>query len=67
MVKIPGTVEGAKAVRQLTADGININITLLFSIDAHRAVIEAYMAGLEERVAAGKTIDRHRTRWRASS
>jgi len=57
MIKVPGTVEGAKAVRQLTADGINVNITLLFSIDAYRSVIDAYMAGLEDRVAAGKQID----------
>lgn len=56
MVKVPGTVEGAKAVRQLTAAGINVNITLLFSIDAYASVIEAYMAGLEDRVAAGKDI-----------
>ena len=45
-VKVPGTVEGAKAVRQLTANGININITLLFAIDAYARVIDAYMAGL---------------------
>ncbi|MEO7966049.1 MAG: transaldolase [Gemmatimonadaceae bacterium] len=57
MVKVPGTVEGAKAVRRLTAEGINVNITLLFSIDAHARVIEAYLAGLEERSAAGQPID----------
>ena len=56
MVKIPGTVEGAAAVRQAIAAGINVNITLLFSIDAYARVIDAYMAGLEERVAAGKDI-----------
>ena len=56
MVKIPGTQEGARAVRALIADGINVNITLLFSIDAHRSVIEAYMGGLEDRLAAGKDI-----------
>ena len=55
-VKVPGTFEGAKAVRQLTANGININITLLFAIDAYARVIEAYMAGLEDRLAAGKDI-----------
>jgi transaldolase len=57
MVKVPGTKEGALAVRQLTADGINVNITLLFSIDAHESVIDAYMAGLEDRIAAGNPID----------
>jgi len=56
MIKVPGTVEGADATRRLTANGINVNITLLFSLDAYRRVIEAYMAGLEERVAAGKEI-----------
>ena len=55
-VKVPGTVEGAKSVRQLTAAGININITLLFAIDAYKRVIDAYMAGLEDRVTAGKDI-----------
>jgi transaldolase len=56
MVKVPGTVEGADATRRLIANGININITLLFSLEAYRRVIEAYIAGLEERVAAGKDI-----------
>jgi len=55
-VKVPGTVEGAKAVRQLTAAGVNINITLLFAIEAYARVIDGYMAGLEDRVAAGKDI-----------
>jgi transaldolase/glucose-6-phosphate isomerase len=57
MVKVPGTVEGAKAVRALTAAGINVNITLLFAIEAHARVIDAYMTGLEDRVAAGKALD----------
>ena len=57
MVKIPGTPEGAVAVRRLIADGINVNITLLFAIEAHERVIDAYMAGLEDRVKAGKPID----------
>ena len=58
MIKVPGTEEGAKAVRRLTADGINVNITLLFAIAAHKRVIEAYMDGLEERVKAGKDISK---------
>ncbi|HWJ23754.1 MAG TPA: transaldolase [Gemmatimonadaceae bacterium] len=58
MVKVPGTEEGAKAVRQLIADGVNVNITLLFAVEAHAHVIEAYLAGLEDRVRAGKPIDR---------
>src|SRR5947209_5863393 len=56
MVKVPGTPEGADATRRLIASGINVNITLLFSLEAYRRVIEAYIAGLEERVAAGKDI-----------
>jgi transaldolase len=57
MVKVPGTAEGAIAVRRLIAEGINVNITLLFAIEAHERVIEAYLAGLEDRVKAGKPID----------
>lgn len=56
LVKVPGTVEGATAVRQLTAKGINVNITLLFAIEAYERVIEAYMAGLEDRLSQGKDI-----------
>ncbi len=57
MVKVPGTTEGAVAVRRLIAEGINVNITLLFAIQAHERVIEAYMAGLEDRVRAHQPID----------
>ena len=58
MIKVPGTEQGAIAVRQLIADGINVNITLLFAIDAHARVIEAYIAGLEERAAKGLDVSR---------
>ena len=54
MIKVPGTVEGAKAVRRLTADGVNVNITLLFAIEAHARVIDAYMAGLEDMEQVGR-------------
>jgi len=57
MVKVPGSLEGAVAVRRLIAEGINVNITLLFAIEAHERVIEAYMAGLEDRVRARQPID----------
>jgi transaldolase len=57
MVKVPGTTEGATAVRQLISEGINVNITLLFAINAHARVIDAYIAGLEDRLRAGNTID----------
>jgi transaldolase len=56
LVKVPGTAQGAKAVRRLIADGVNVNITLLFAIEAHARVIDAYMAGLEEREKAGRSI-----------
>src|SRR6476661_7963710 len=57
MVKVPGTEEGAIAVRRLISEGVNVNITLLFAIEAHARVIEAYLAGLEDRVEAGQPID----------
>jgi len=53
MIKVPGTPEGCIALRRLIADGLNVNVTLLFSVDAHARVIEAYLAGLEDRAAAG--------------
>ena len=58
MIKVPGTKAGVPAIRQLTADGLNINITLLFAIDTYKAVAEAFMDGLEARVAKGEPIDR---------
>jgi transaldolase len=56
MIKVPGTDAGAAAVRELTAAGINVNITLLFSVESHLRVIDAYIAGLDDRVAAGKPV-----------
>jgi transaldolase len=56
MIKVPGTKEGAVAVKRLTTEGVNVNITLLFSRAAYDSVIEAYLSGLEERVAVGKPI-----------
>lgn len=58
MIKIPGTAEGLGAIERCLADGININITLLFSVDRHREVMEAYLSGLERRAASGRRIDR---------
>jgi transaldolase len=57
MVKVPGSVDGAVAVRRLIAEGVNVNITLLFALQAHERVIDAYMAGLEDRIKAGQPID----------
>ena len=58
MVKIPSTPAGVPAIRQALAEGININITLMFSLDNYRQVAQAYLSALEERRAAGKDISR---------
>jgi len=58
MVKVPGTSEGVPAVRALTSSGVNVNITLLFATGMYNAVAEAFIAGLEERVARGEDISR---------
>ena len=58
MVKVPGTEPGVPAIRALIADGININVTLLFSIEAYEKVLEAYIQGLEERFSHGRPIDK---------
>ena len=57
-IKIPGTEPGVAAIRQVIADGINVNVTLLFSPERYRAVANAYIEGLEQRVAAKKPVDR---------
>ncbi|HWQ46237.1 MAG TPA: transaldolase, partial [Longilinea sp.] len=57
MIKIPATVEGLPAVRQTIAEGINVNVTLIFSLERYARVMDAYMDGLEDRLAAGKPID----------
>jgi transaldolase/glucose-6-phosphate isomerase len=56
MIKIPGTPEGIKAFQGAIAEGINVNVTLLFSLESYRAVAEAYIAGLEAHLAAGHDI-----------
>jgi transaldolase len=58
MIKVPGTDAGAVAVRQLIAEGVNVNITLLFSLDAYARVIDAYQNGLADRVKAGQPVQR---------
>jgi transaldolase len=57
MIKVPGTAEGAVAVRTLIGACLYVNITLLFSLDAHRRVIRAYLDGLEDRRVAGKPVE----------
>lgn len=56
MIKVPGTEQGVPAIRQLIAEGINVNVTLLFSREAYKAVALAYMEGLEARAQAGEDI-----------
>ncbi len=60
-IKVPGTREGLPAIRQLIAEGININVTLLFGLGRYREVAEAYTAGLEDRNRRGEAIDRIRS------
>ena len=57
MVKVPGTEAGAPAIRTLIADGLNINVTLLFAQSAYETVADAFMAGLEDRAAKGESIE----------
>ena len=53
MIKVPATPEGLPAVEHLISEGINVNVTLLFALDAYEAVAEAYISGLEALAAAG--------------
>jgi transaldolase len=57
-IKIPATFEGLSAIRELTGEGMNINVTLLFGLSRYREVARAYLAGLEDRIIHGKPIDR---------
>ena len=56
-VKVPATLEGLQSIRQLIGAGININVTLLFGLPRYRMVADAYIAGLEDRVAKGLPIE----------
>ena len=56
LIKIPATVEGLGAIRATIAAGISVNVTLVFSLQRYRAVMDAYLAGLEDAVAAGRDI-----------
>ncbi len=53
MIKVPGTPAGLAAIRSLIAEGVNVNVTLLFSPERYRQVAEAYLAGLEQRAQRG--------------
>lgn len=56
LIKIPGTEAGLPVIRDLIAAGVNVNVTLLFSPERYRAVVRAYMAGLEARSATGQPL-----------
>ncbi|MCK6539542.1 MAG: bifunctional transaldolase/phosoglucose isomerase [Anaerolineales bacterium] len=57
MVKIPATKEGVPAIRKAIAAGVNVNVTLIFSLTRYAEVMDAYLSGLEDRAAAGHPID----------
>jgi len=56
LIKVPATIPGLAAIERLIADGVNVNVTLLFSVERYRAVAEAYMKGLEKRAGQGKPL-----------
>ena len=56
MIKIPATVEGLPAISEVIADGINVNVTLIFSLDRYRGVMNAYLTGLEQAREHGKEL-----------
>ena len=58
MIKVPATLEGLPAIRRLIAEGINVNVTLIFGLERYRLVAEAFLAGLEDRVKTGLPLAR---------
>src|SRR5215216_1885894 len=58
-IKIPGTEAGVPAIETAIAQGINVNVTLLFSVESYTAIAEAYMRGMERRLDAGDSMDVH--------
>ena len=58
MIKIPGTPEGLPAIEELLFAGVNVNVTLLFSVEAYKAVAETYIKALKRRVEAGLPVDK---------
>jgi transaldolase len=58
MIKVSATTEGLETITELIAAGINVNATLIFSIERYRQVMDAYLSGLEKRLANGESIER---------
>lgn len=56
MIKVPGTKAGIRAFEELTANGINVNVTLLFSVERYKDIAQAYLRGLGKRMEAGESI-----------
>jgi transaldolase len=56
LIKVPATVAGLPAIRQLISEGISVNVTLLFGLPRYRQVVEAYIAGIESRIVQGKPV-----------
>jgi transaldolase len=61
MIKVPATKQGIPAIEELIAEGINVNVTLIFSREVYREVMEAYIRGLERRALGGEPVDRVRS------
>jgi transaldolase len=61
LIKIPATIEGLPAITQAISEGISVNVTLIFSLERHGQVLDAYMAGLELAAAAGHDISKIRS------
>ena len=57
-IKVPATPEGVEAFRELTAAGVSVNVTLLFAVERYEEIANAWIDGLERRVAAGEPVDR---------
>ncbi|MEK9535611.1 MAG: transaldolase [Aquiluna sp.] len=58
MIKIPATIAGLQAITEVTAAGISVNVTLIFSVERYEAVIDAYMSGLERALEAGVDVSK---------
>jgi len=56
LIKVPATLDGLPAIEELTAQGISVNVTLIFSVPRYEAVIDAYLRGIERRVANGLSV-----------
>jgi len=57
LIKVPATIEGLPAIEELTAQGISVNVTLIFSVDRYRGVMDAYLRGLERRLGNGASLE----------